>query len=310
MPELTRPVAICTPRGTLNPGAAGWSRQPLHDGVIPRARWGRRKRWEYWCVLCETHALAVTLADLDFAGLAVVTFMDFTKAPVERAVVWPVSLPDRPHEAPVRFHRLGLHVDVVPNGSRTWLEAHIGDLEARVTIERGGDSLNVLVPWDERTFQFTSKQVALPARGEVRIGPRTWTFGEGAFATLDFGRGLWPRETRWNWGCGAGQGIGLNLGGQWTDGTGQTENGVVVDGRLHKLEERVVFDGLSAARSQRVELTFESFASRDLSANLGLLAGSLQLRFGRWHGRVLLDDGSPLKIDGLLGWAEEASLRW
>lgn len=51
-----------------------------------------------------------------------------------------------------------------------------------------------------------------------------------SFACLDFGWGIWPRHCRWHWGSASGRqqgrAIGLNLGGQWTDGTGSTENGV------------------------------------------------------------------------------------
>ena len=36
--------------------------------------------------------------------------------------------------------------------------------------------------------------------------------------------------------------VGLNLGGQWTDGTGMTENGICVDRRLTKISEDLVFE--------------------------------------------------------------------
>lgn len=76
--------------------------------------------------------------------------------------------------------------------------------------------------------------------GVVIIGEQETLFsGDQSFAGLDFGRGIWPRHCRWNWGSASrwqnGRLVGLNLGGQWTDGAGSTENGVCVDGRLHKL---------------------------------------------------------------------------
>ena len=95
-----------------------------------------------------------------------------------------------------------------------------------ITTPPNHDTLNVVVPWDERTFQFTSKQNTLPAQGLVTIdGQKTLFDGPQSFACLDFGRGIWPRNCRWNWGSASGNQngriIGLNLGGQWTDGTGE-----------------------------------------------------------------------------------------
>ena len=56
---------------------------------------------------------------------------------------------------------------------------------------------------------------------------------------LDVGRGRWPSEITWNWGGGAGRVdghvVGIQIGGKWTEGTGFTENGVIVDGRLTKI---------------------------------------------------------------------------
>ena len=60
---------------------------------------------------------------------------------------------------------------------------------------------------------------------------------------------------RWNWGAGSGvvdgRVIGVQVGGRWTDGTGSTENALVVDGRVHKISEELalgVRPGRLAAR--------------------------------------------------------------
>ena len=56
-----------------------------------------------------------------------------------------------------------------------------------------------------------------------------------SFAVLDRGRGRWPYSKKWNWGAGSGFSGGKRWTagrGKWTDGTGSTENALVVDGRL------------------------------------------------------------------------------
>ena len=58
----------------------GWARQPVHRCVLP-GTWGRRKRWDYWCVTTPTHILSVTYADVDYLGLV----RGFLRAPRETA---------------------------------------------------------------------------------------------------------------------------------------------------------------------------------------------------------------------------------
>lgn len=63
---------------------------------------------------------------------------------------------------------------------------------------------------------------------------------------LDVGRGRWPSELAWNWGGGAGRSdghvIGLQFGAKWTEGSGFTENGLIVDGRLSKIGRELHWD--------------------------------------------------------------------
>ena len=99
-----------------------------------------------------------------------------------------------------------------------------------------------MIPWSDERFNFTSKHQARPPPRQLVVGDRDWTIGApggDAWGVLDVGRGRWPAEITWNWGGGAGRAgdhvVGLQIGAKWTEGTGFTENGVIVDGRLTKL---------------------------------------------------------------------------
>src|SRR5207248_1329256 len=146
-------------------------------------------------------------------------------------------------------------------------------LEADILVERpaGHETLNVVIPWSDAQFQFTSKQNTLPASGFVQLGEEGYEFTAPSFGCLDYGRGVWPEHTRWNWGAASGveggRVVGLNLGGQWTDGTGMTENGICVDGRLTKIGEDLTFEydandrmkpwRIRSEGTNRVDLVFE-----------------------------------------------------
>src|SRR5262249_9398025 len=85
-----------------------------------------------------------------------------------------------------------------------------------------------------------------PARGSIRVDGRRSPIADGALACLDWGRGVWPARTSWNWasasGVSHGRVVGMNLGARWTDGSGVNENALLVDGRLTKIHGDVRFD--------------------------------------------------------------------
>ncbi len=321
MGELTEPVDLCAPDGTLSPAALGWSRRPLHRCNLS-GHLLRKKRWEYWCVANGEAFLAFTCADLDYLGLAAVTFLDLASGTlIERAALSPLGAGFRLGEtvcgADVSFARSGLQLAFSHGATVTRLQGKSGgELAADLTVERRPESLNVVVPWSAGRFQFTSKQFALPAAGWATAAGRRYDFSAGAFSCLDFGRGVWPWRTEWFWANAAGvlegRTLGLNLGGLWTRGTGAAENALSVDGRIHKIDEELDFTftdpGSSwriRAPSGRVDLEVTPIYARTVGADLPLLGAKLQWAFGRFRGVI-----DELPIAGLNGFIEHFRARW
>jgi hypothetical protein len=60
----------------------------------------------------------------------------------------------------------------------------------------------------------------------------------------------------------------------------------------------------------RLDLTFTPFKDRTARTNLGIIFSEVHQMFGRYNGRVILDDGSLLEIHDLIGFAEEHHARW
>jgi hypothetical protein len=333
--ELHEPVDECLPDGRLNPAAVGWSRRPLHRCNLRGAPL-RTKRWDYWCVTTDTHLLSMTFTNLGHVGLANAWFLEYAGSRiVERQVLVPFARgfaqPETVAGDDIHFESGRLRIDIVEDAKATQLHVAFpsarGRVEAELRVEAppGHESLNVLVPWSSRRFQFTSKHNTRPASGVVRVGADEHAFGPAnqAFGCLDFGRGIWPWRSAWNWasasGVQAGRTLGLNLGGKWTDGTRSTENGLCIDGRLHKLSEDLVWEYDRArwrqpwrirARSGRVDLEFTPFFHKRGRLELGLLASHLNVLFGRFSGTVIGDDGSAYPVRDLVGWAEEHLARW
>ena len=335
--EITREVALCTPAGRLNRDAVGWSRQPLHRCNLS-GHWGRKKRWDYWCVTCADCVLAITYADCDYLGLASVMFVDrSTWRCIEKAAVIPLGLGfDQPEEvagSDIDFARLGLRLAISEAPGGTHLRAGFNKLagpsfsaDLFVAHPPEHETLNVVIPWSDDRFQFTSKHNSRPVSGEITVAGQSFHLGteNEAFACLDYGRGIWPYRTQWNWGSASGiQGehvVGLQFGGKWTDGTGMTENGLVIDGRLDKIADEVafVYDRRDFTRpwrvatlgSNRVDLSFRPSYEKQLAFDVGAAAAELHLCFGHYHGRVVSAAGRHYPISDLFGWCEEVSTRW
>lgn len=334
--ELTKPVDLCLPNGRLNPQAVGWSRQPLQNCRL----YGhplRKKRWNYWCVTSPTHLFSVTLSNVDYAGLPFIYFLDFATGEfIEKTIITPfgkdVVLGDcvgddavyagkgceismRQEEGGVR-----IYVDVADFGGKV-LKA-----EFQISEPENHESLNVVVPWSERLFQFTAKNNTLPTQGSLLLDGKQIIFEAGnSFATLDFGRGVWPYKGFWNWASFSarlsdGRTVGTNFGAGWTDNSGATENALCVDGRLTKLSEDVLFTystqdfnapwKLQTAETKRVDLTFTPFFERVAKTDMMIIRSEVHQMIGHFDGTIVGEDGEVLQISHAVGWAEDHHARW
>ena len=325
--EITEPVDLCLPDGRVDRDAVGWSRRPLHR---PNLRgWGRSKRWEYWGVVTPTHVVGLTVSSIDYAGVQSVYVLDrSTGAEIVRDAVVPLArhvvLPARCGAGRAHVAAGGLRIDLDETESGTRLRAATDEVDVDVTALRpaGHECLAVVVPWSDRVFQYTVKDVGRPARGRISVRGTAYDVDAGdSFAVLDHGRGRWPYSVVWNWGVGHGRvdghAVGLQLGGRWTDGTGSTENALFVDGVAHKISEELAWeydraDWLAPWRIQgeTVDVTFHPFHERAARANLLVVAAETHQCFGHYEGWALASDGVRVAVDGIVGWAEEARNRW
>jgi hypothetical protein len=291
-------------------------------------RWPRRKRWEYWALATPRHLLAVVVADVDYIGLAAVTLLDLASGErFEAGAVTPaglgVRLPDGVNTAPVRFRCPGVRVAIEPRpgevgirASARSLRGHRVEADVVAVYPPGQQTLDVTVPFDRERSHFTSKHVGLPARGRVTWDGEPLPFDD-AWACLDHGRGVWPYRTSWCWaaaaGTSGGRRVAFNLGALWTDGTGTTENGFWIDGRLHRIGATLTFRRASPGwlvEGLGVSLAATPVRERPLQANLGVLRADLDWTMARFTGSLADDEGTRLDVEGLLGWCERLDARW
>ena len=337
-PELTHAVDLCVADGsTLAPAARGWSRVPLHRANIDGADQGRNKRWDYWAVLAGDLVVSCVYSDIDVIGLADVWWADLATGHSGGTAI--ITEPGVMHLPPVcgtadlRVDREGLRLEIDADDLKGttlrawWTEAdgRDGAFDLRVSRPAGHESINVVIPWSDDTFNFTSKQQALPVIGTLIIGDESFLLGadDDAWAVLDVGRGRWPAAVDWNWGGGAGRSgdtvIGLQFGAKWTQGTGFTENGFLIDGRATKIGRELEWtydwnDPLApwAIVDPGGQLSVVLHPRFDKYTNTGdeTLGSEVHQVFGAYSGWVIDDTGDRFEFDGLQGFAEEARQRW
>ena len=330
--ELTGAVDLCDARGRLNPAAVGWSRTPLVRANLS-GHWLRKKRWNFWNWIAPDFVLSVTLADIDYAAFCAVAFTDFdtkqSRSTTALQAPGAFVMPERVDHT-ISFSSRTIEYTNVNDGGdssvRLRATANGQAITADFTIAKppGHETLNIVVPWTATRFQLNSKHNTLPCTGHVTVGGTRYTMdGNQCHGVQDFGRGVWPYRSFWNWavcsGVQDGDAVGVNMGGKWTTGTGVNENGICINGRLHKVMEDLVWTydpndwmrpwRVCAPHSEMIDLTFEPIVARPSRISLGVLRSGGVCCFGRWNGTVCVG-GTPLQIRSLIGWAEEFDHRW
>lgn len=333
--ELSGPRKLCNDDGTLNKNNIGWSRDTIFDCNL-KGRPLRKKKWNYWCVINEECLFSVTISNIDYAGVVFAYFLDFkTKKYIEKTIMTPFgkgcSMPSKVHET-VSFKDKDMIMNFIAEGNDTHIITKTNnfngeklDADFTVLFDEGQETLNVVIPWNEKVFQFTSKQEALPVLGSLRVGDKTYNFEKNtSFACLDYGRGIWPYKVSWNWANASGivndHLIGFNLGARWTDGTGMTENSIIVDGKLIKLSEDVIYNydpndymkpwTIKTAISDRVNIKFDPIYERIAKTDFVILKSKIHQMVGSFSGEIKGHDGEVIQFQGLRGCAEDHYGQW
>jgi len=176
-------------------------------------------------------------------------------------------------------------------------------------------------------FYYNQKINCLRASGWVELGAERFELTpDKFFAVLDWGRGVWTYHNTWYWSSASGlldgAPFGWNLGYGFGDTSAATENALIYNGRLHKLDH-VIFeipmkdgkeDYLSPWRftssDGRFEMQFQPVLDRAACTDFKLLKSDQHQVFGTFTGTAVLDDGSALSVRDFFGFAEKVENKW
>ncbi|WP_374531419.1 DUF2804 domain-containing protein [Novosphingobium sp.] len=310
-----------------------------YDRAAIRASGWRIKEWDYYCILTDDHALALTVADNGYLGFLGMSWIDFKRArAINHGAIRPfpfgrMQMPASADAGEIVQSRGGIDLAFrhEPNGRRLTFAAPGFDggrgLSGEIVLAQPADDRMVIAtPFNDapHAFYYNQKINCMPATGYAVLGGERIDFSpDSAFGGLDWGRGVWTWDNTWYWGSASGlhqgQRFGFNIGHGFGDTSAASENMLFLDGRAHKLDE-VTFhlpegpldraDWRFTSNDGRFEMTFTPIVDRADRVKIGPFLTDQHQVFGRYSGRAVLDDGTVLQIDGLTGFAEQVHNKW
>ena len=328
---LPAPQALCTGRGKLDPLAVGWSPRPQVSCALP-GNIGRRKRWNHWCITTPQWMLTLTFANLDYISYGAVHFLDLhTGKLVSHTQLLSFGrgcqLPDNAMDSHTFSHDR-LRLKAQDNGSAVRLTAVSPDigsqpLQVALDIQRPAhlESVNLVCPMAGGTFHATSRQLGLPVTGTLQLGGKQYQCTPGqSFASLDFGRGVWPLRSHWTRAAfSAPGGIAGNFGSGWTDHSGLSENALWFGGELLHLDSAVditqnpqgpLAPWRVSMPDEQIELTFKPLQQHQARPTFGPFFADTRQWFGSFDGVLRGPRGEKVPVANAVGWLGCTQARW
>lgn len=312
----------------------GWARKMVqqYSRADIKAPKFRIKEWDYYLIMNEEFAVALTLNDMGYVGMLSASFIDFTKAwehTETELTIAPMGMfhmsADTGDSIAYTKAEKACFEFIVSGGVRHLkceFKGFDGEKDFRCDIvlnEPEQDSLVIATPFNKKNhFYYNHKINCMPAKGWVEYGEKRYEFKpETDLGILDWGRGVWTYDNYWYWGSGSGYvdgiSVGFNIGYGFGNTNAASENVIFYDGVAHKIDD-VTFvipedDYLKpwkfTSSDGRFEMDFVPIIDRNSFTNLKIIVSEQHQVFGRMTGTMILDDGRKVELKDFLCFAEK-----
>lgn len=337
--QITKTDNLLNEKGELK--QAGWAKDLMlnYKRSAIRASKFKIKEWDYYCILSENQGVAFTIADNSYLGFISVTIFDFDKATeISNSVIIPFSMgslnmPSSSRQGDVIFNNKNISLKFIREKESRILTVDYLNFHKNKTLSgtielHQPDKLESMMiatpfPKNKLAFYYNHKINCMSAKGALSFGSTEINFSpESSYGVLDWGRGVWTYSNTWYWGSASGlidgRLFGFNIGYGFGDTSKATENMIFYDSRAHKFDQ-VEFhipedDYLQpwkfTSNDSRFQMDFTPILDRYANTNLLLIKSTQHQVFGRFSGKVILDDGAEIIVQNFLGFAEKVENRW
>lgn len=324
----------------------GWATEQvwIYDRNDIKASKMRIKEWDYYLVYNQDIAIALTIADNSYMGMISASVINFrarkekTRSIMTFMPKGKFNLPNTSRTGNTCFKNEKVEMRFLNDGENRKLIFDFPNFEGKHTLSGAitlshepKESMVIATPfYKQKHFYYNQKIVGFHADGNLKIGNKSVEFlPKNTFAILDWGRGVWPYNNTWYWGAAAGQingvDFGFNIGYGFGNTTAATENVIFYNGIAHKLN-KVTFeipkteDGSGrddflgqwkfTSDDNRFEMTFDPIINRSALASAVIIKSDQNQVFGKFNGKVVLDDGTEIQVKDFLGFAEKVVNKW
>ena len=339
--EILTAAPLLNQKGDL--AEPGWARSllPVYCRDEIKAGKLRIKEWDYYLITDGHIGLALTIADNGYMGLDSISFLHFdegweqTKSPMRLFPRGKTGLPETSVDGASEIARGGYAMAFYHEDDARCLTFHMDNFRGKDAIEgivrltdEPRESIVIATPFEKpKHFYYNQKINCLRAEGWIELGEQRFELTpDRFFAVLDWGRGVWTYRNTWYWGSASGllDGVpfGWNIGYGFGNTAAASENALFYDGVLHKLSQVTFeipqkdskFDYLApwkfTSDDNRFYMDFTPVLDRSACMNAGVLKSDQHQVFGRFTGRVTLDDGTVLPVRDFFGFAERVENKW
>ncbi|MBR5420129.1 MAG: DUF2804 domain-containing protein [Lachnospiraceae bacterium] len=336
--EVTKAQALLDKSGELT--EPGWARQQLwryERKAIKAPKW-RIKEWDYYLVMGQGFALALTISDDGYIGLQSASFLLFgencrehTETVLNALPLGKFKLPENSSAGVTKYadKRLKMKFEVLEGERRLrCIFRNFSDgkpLKCDILLQQPEmDSMVIATPWDQKhAFYYNQKINTMRASGTVEFEGKRYEFDPITdFGTLDWGRGVWTYDNTWYWGSGNkdidGHSFGFNIGYGFGNTSAATENVLFYDGKVHKLddiefhipEDSYMKPWRFTSSDGRFETEFTPVLDRAACLDYKVIVSDQHQVFGKMNGKAVLDDGTAIEIKDMMCFAEKVHNRY
>lgn len=337
--EVTAVQRLLTEQGTLR--EPGWSRKlcQIYDRNDIKAPAFRIKEWDYYLIMSEKFAVALTVSDDGYIGLQSASLLLFDETPWEHTETvlnfFPMGKLKMPSTSDIgdvsyKDKRLNIKYEKLEHSRRLVCDFRNfcdgKDFHCDITLSQPDmDTLVIATPWKEnpKAFYYNQKINCMPASGIVTFDGKEYHFDPSHdFGTLDWGRGVWTYDNTWYWSSGNavinGKRFGFNLGYGFGDTKAASENIIFYDGKGHKFDDIFFNIPLDKNGSKdymspwtftssdgRFEADFVPLLDRAAKIDVKVIVTDQHQVFGKMSGKAILDDDEVIVFKDVLCFAED-----
>ncbi len=343
--EITKTQKLLDKNGNIaEPGFAKKLLWKYGREDIKAPRW-RIKEWDYYYIGNRDYGLCLTISDSGYVSCLSVSHLEFGENPIQTNgselgffPMGKLNLPNTSEHGDIhakvgtadmsfkndgKVRRLtGTYDNYCNSKKRLVFDVTLTDFPE--------ESMVIATPFNkDKHFYYNQKINCMRAEGYFEFNGKRYEFNREneSLATLDWGRGVWTYDNTWYWGSGQmvlndSSVFGFNIGYGFGNTSAASENMLFYNGKAHKLEE-VSFNipkkgneylytepWTFSSSDGRFEMEFRPIIDRQSPVDLKFLCMIPHQVFGLISGTAILDDGTEIKVENKLVFAERVHNKW